>query len=740
MEATNSPAAEAAIAYAARGWVVIPVRGKVPQGGAGWPSLATRDPGEAAVLFEDVPHDGVGVVLGKRSGIIDLECDSPEAERELQALFGGNVPHTPTFQSTRGLHRLFRWTDALPESELAKAKFEVGAIEVRVGGGDKAAQTVFPPSGGRAWILSPDECEPAELPSAVLVKIATRVAEAKRRAPAPTNYVPHEHHGDESLDVGRWLARRGVEVLATDATGDVRRWFIRCPRIEAHTTPDAVKDCCVTQDAHGKLGGHCFHSSCGMRDWQALSEAIGRPVYEDYHGERPPVLDAACEAILRAGLNGGTQTVEACEASEDEPEEDIDSGTGGVTFPMECLEPQGLLAEVMQFNLRTALYPQPELALAGAIALVGVVTGRKVTDSWGTRTNVYTLGLGLSGAGKEHARKVNKDLLLRSGCEKQIGSERVGSHAGIVTTIHETPASLMQLDEMGRLLETMKDPRKSPHLYNCITVLMQLYSSSSSVWKSDAYADAKKVKTVDQPHLCIYGTATPESFWHSLSTDNIAEGLIGRLLVFEGRGYEVDLQEPAEFAAPDDLLEALRWWNDFRPGGNLASEHPTPKKIPHTPEALERLNGHIKAINERRKGEHHLRAAVWSRSGEKVAKLALIHACSRARCMPETIRFEDVDWAVKLGNYLTRRLLVGCGEHVSENDVEARAKRVLRLIPVSGMQATTLCRRTQWLRSRERDEILRDLVGAGLVIQETQRRNSRPVTVFKRCQRKRIAD
>jgi hypothetical protein len=269
---------------------------------------------------------------------------------------------------------------------------------------------------------------------------------------------------------------------------------------------------------------------------------------------------------------------------------------------------------------------------------------------------------------------------------------------------------------------------------------MQLYPSSSSVWKSDAYADAKKVKTVDQPHLCIYGTATPESFWHSLSTDNIAEGLIGRLLVFEGRGYEVDLQEPAEFAAPDDLLEALRWWSDFRPGGNLAGEHPTPKRIPHTPEALERLNGHIKAINERRKGEHHLRAAVWSRSGEKVAKLALIHACSRARCMPETIKFEDVDWAVKLGNYLTRRLLVGCGEHVSENDVEARAKRVLRLIPVSGMQATTLCRRTQWLRSRERDEILRDLVGAGLVTQETQHRKSRPVTVFKRCQRKRIVN
>jgi hypothetical protein len=734
MEATNTPAGEAAIAYASLGWCVIPVMGKVPQGGAGWPKLATRDPGEAAVLFEDWPHDGVGVVLGQRSGVIDLECDSPEAEQQLQELFGGEIPHTPTFRSTRGLHRLFRWTDALPPSELEKAKFNLGAIEFRAGGGDKAAQTVFPPSGGRTWLVSPDDEQPAEIPATVLVKIATRVAESKKRAPAPTNYVPHEHHGDESLDVGRWLARRGVEVLATDATGDVRRWFIRCPRLEAHTTADGVKDCCVTQDQHGKLGGHCFHASCGMSDWQALSEAIGRPTYEDYHGERPPILEGAVEAILAAGIAAKSEQSEG----EDEEIEEETSGEfeTGVTFPSECLSPSGLLGEIMAFNLRTALYPQPELALAGAIALVGVVTGRKVTDSWGTRTNVYTLGLGLSGAGKEHARKINKDLLLRSGGEKQIGSERVGSHAGIVTTIHDTPASLMQLDEMGRLLETMKDPRKSPHLYNCITVLMQLYSSSSSVWKSDAYADAKKVKTVDQPHLCIYGTATPDSFWHSLSTDNIAEGLIGRLLVFEGRGYEVDLQEPGEFEAPADLLEALRWWNDFRPGGNLSAEHPAPKKVPHTPEAMERLNGHIRSINERRKGEHHLRAAVWSRSGEKVAKLALIHACSRARCLPETITFADVDWAVRLGNYLTRRLLVGCGEHVSENDVEARAKRVLRLIPDEGISSRNLSRRTQWLRSRERDEILRDLVGAGLVVQELRDGNRRPTTFFKRCRRR----
>ena len=296
----------------------------------------------------------------------------------------------------------------------------------------------------------------------------------------------------------------------------------------------------------------------------------------------------------------------------------------------------------------------------------------------------------------------------------------------------------MQLDEMGRLLETMKDPRKAPHLFNCITVLMQLYSSSGTIWKADAYADAKKVKTIDQPHLCIYGTATPDSFWHSLSTDNIAEGLIGRLLVFEGRGYEVEMQSPSSDPPPQTVIDAVKWWQEYRPGGgNLSSEHPQPKKVPHTPEADDRFLSHIKAINARRIKEHPLRAAVWSRSGEKVAKLALIHACSRSRCLPETITREDVDWGIRLGNWLTRRLLAGCANHVSENETEAKSKRILNMIPENGISLESLGRKTQWLRSRERQEILSDLERSRLIVFESIPTDKRPKTVVKKFKKNR---
>lgn len=731
----SNPIAAAAFAYAQRGWAVIPVIGKVPQGGKGWPDKATKDPGEAECLFDEYSDcDGVGVVLGARSGIIDIECDNEAAEVMLGELFSGDLPPTPTFQSTRGLHRIFAWTEELPESERHKSKFMVGNLEIRSGGGDKAAQTVFPPSNGRDWILNSEHLPPAQIPAAVLERMREHIAAAKKpRKPAaePVEFPTSDSSGDERLDVTRWLARHAVEVLRYETQGNTGLWFIRCPGIDKHTTPDGVRDCIVTQEVNtGKLGGHCFHASCGMSDWQSLSEAIGRPTYQDYHGAPEPILEEAVAAIMATASPAAIQQ----EVDEETKRDERSDAAEQVKFPENLLNVGGILKGVVDYTLQTSMYRQPELALASAIALLGSTFGRKVTDRFGTRTNVYVLGLGESGVGKERARQVSKELLLRSGADKTMGSERIGSHAGIVSAIFDSPVCLMQLDEFGRLLETMRDPRRSPHLYNCITVLMQLYTSANSYWKADAYADSKKVKQIDQPHLCLYGTATPASFWNSLTTDNISEGLVGRLMVFPGRGYaEVDMRMPDLVQAPADVVDALRWWSDYHPGGNLSQEHPVPVRVEHSEESLSRFVQHISAIAERRKQEHPLRAALWSRSGEKVAKLALIHACSRSVSVPSHIELEDIEWAIAMSNWLTRYLLRGCAEFVSESMTEGVNKKVLREIPFHGIDGNSLARATQFLTGKQRRDIVNDLVDGGYIqLDVLPSTGGRPKQVYKR--------
>lgn len=382
-------------------------------------------------------------------------------------------------------------------------------------------------------------------------------------------------------------------------------------------------------------------------------------------------------------------------------------------FPREAIPSNGIIGQIVEYNLRTAMYPQPELALSGALALMSVIIGRKVETEHGTRSNLYILGLGESGSGKEHARKINKDLLQAAGADSMLGPERIGSSAGLTVAVQERLAALFQIDEIGHLLATMKNPGKAAHLYNIGTVLMQMYSSADTLWKGDAYADSKRTPEIDQPHAVVYGTCTPDGFWQSLTSDNVSNGLLGRMLVFEAPGY-VGMRYPEPKEIPSHLLESIAWWVSFFPGG-IDKSKSRPVKVIHTTEAMDRYRDHLAGIAKRRQKEGKDQASVWSRTGEKTAKLALIFACSRQQYSPSIrIELDDVERSIKISNWLTRRMLRQAYDYVSANYVEENSKRLLRLI-VDKMCMTELCRKTRWLKSRERFEILSDLQDQQLI-------------------------
>jgi hypothetical protein len=114
----------------------------------------------------------IAIVLNQ-SDMIDAECDSEEAETNLRAMFGGKIPKTPTWQSKRGKHRLFRRPPDLPQ----KATLKLEGVEFRIGNG-KGALSIVPPSvhpeGHQyRWLpgLSVHDVEPAELPATIVEKL-----------------------------------------------------------------------------------------------------------------------------------------------------------------------------------------------------------------------------------------------------------------------------------------------------------------------------------------------------------------------------------------------------------------------------------------------------------------------------------------------------------------------------------------------------------------------------------------
>ena len=144
--------------------------GKHPSGGTAWHLSATNDEDEVLSWFDQSRPVNVGLLLGPKSGVIDVELDGDDAKAAWAELDLGEI-WTPTYQAGRGPHRLFRWREDLPATAVRK----VMGIEVRIGNGGKAAQSVIPPSTHHTgvtyqWVpgMSPDDVELQPLPERLL--------------------------------------------------------------------------------------------------------------------------------------------------------------------------------------------------------------------------------------------------------------------------------------------------------------------------------------------------------------------------------------------------------------------------------------------------------------------------------------------------------------------------------------------------------------------------------------------
>jgi len=386
--------------------------------------------------------------------------------------------------------------------------------------------------------------------------------------------------------------------------------------------------------------------------------------------------------------------------------------------PDELLHVPGFIAQVMDYTLRTAPYPDTVLAFCGAVSLQGLLAGRKVRDEANNRTSMYLLGLANSGVGKDHPRKVNQRVLLYCGLAENF-AETFASGEGIEDRMLVQPAMLFQTDEMDGLITAIARG-KEIRFDGIMNVLLKMYSSANGIYAMRIKAGKNANRgVIHQPCLCIFGTAIPKNFYESLSGKMLDNGFFARMLILE-TGRRSAGQDPALDDLPDSIVAVARHWADYRPGtGNLENCHPAPAVVPYTTEAKAILSD-LRAHADRQYTDCEARGdtigmAMWARANEKARRLALIYACSANHQAPSVDEPAAV-WAARLVSHQTRRMLHMAFEHASENEFDGKRKRVLREIrnaPGGRMTKTALCRRLRAIPSRERDEIILSLLEAG---------------------------
>jgi len=713
---------DAARWYLARGYAPIPVP-------AGSKAPVIKGWSELRLAEADLPQHfngtgNIGVLLGEPSGwLVDVDLDCEEAV----ALAPQFLPPTGSTSGRPGKPSS-HWWYICEGSKTRKHQDPVSKkmiVELRSTG----AQTVVGPSvhpSGESY--DPLEGEPAVVGADTLGAAVAALAEAVRK----------QRHGDAPPERAAAAPSASRPAPAPDAV--LRRaeaYLDRIPPAISGSGGHSQTYAAATAMVHGfgldpetafGLLLNRFNPRC-QPPWSEkelrhkVSDAVSRP-HDRPHGwlrdaEKPEDL---------GGVDLSGFDPERRRAAGERPRSERPPDPG--PFPEHLLRVPGFVELVVAHNLATATRPQPVLALAAAICLQAVLAARKVRDERGNRTNVYCVGVAPSGAGKDNARKVNKNVLFAADMVEHEGNEDLASDAGLVTAVEAEPAILFQIDEFGRFLRTIGDPKKAPHLFNVLTALMKLYSSADTVFRGKAYADKKRNKVVDQPCVSVYGTTVPEHFFESLTADSLSDGFIARLLVFESADTPAR-QRARATGVPDAIKQAAEWWGSFKPGGNLAPEHPQPIVIESTAGAGAVFDALAGIVDSELAKPDEAGRSLWARAEEKACRLALIYACS-VNAQKPVIDENAARWACELSEYLTRRMLYIAHEWVADGVFDARQKRVVRVVRKAGgrISRSELCRKTQWLTQRERQEVIDNLVETQQLRQEEEASTTRPKVVY----------
>jgi len=452
---------------------------------------------------------------------------------------------------------------------------------------------------------------------------------------------------------------------------------------------------------------------------------------------RPPMEAAEVETIAGSAARYEPDAIASAVAvgGDYDDGEPVTSGPADPgPFPPHLLKVPGFIGEVMAHNLACAIRPQPVMALAGALSLLGTLTGRKIRDDLNSRTNGYFVVVADSGAGKDFSRKINRQILYAAGLDGFEGPEELTSDAAIIAALEKSPACLIQYDEFGRLLAGSGDARRNPMTYGIISTLLKLHSSADVVFKAKGYADASKNKVIDQPHLVLHASTVPGSFYGSLTAENILDGFLPRLFIFEAPEMPARQFQPL-VDAPASIIEAAQWWGRYEPiKGNMASIHPQPRIVTATPEAKAIfLELAARVDGEMQTGSQEARA-IWARVEERAARLALLYAASEDR-ENSLISSDAAKWGTELAVYQCQRLLYLATLWLSEGAFDARQKRVLRLVEQAGGEISRrdLTKQLHFLTVRERAEAIDNLKATGRLIEETAKGSGagRPAVVYR---------
>lgn len=413
----------------------------------------------------------------------------------------------------------------------------------------------------------------------------------------------------------------------------------------------------------------------------------------------------------------------------------------------------GVVGDIAEWINASAIKPQPVLALGASIAAFSAILGRKVRTETDLRSNLYVLGVGETGCGKERARQAIGALFDELGIGKQLG-DSFASDSAVEAAMSQSPTRLYLIDEMGYFMGTMRDEQAPAHVKSIVPVLLRMYSSSDGVYRKRTYATVPQARNkkddkdgeikdaIDQPSLSLYGTTVPGNFYANITKAHLSNGLVSRLLVFESTDPDPEIRwtDLDKRKVPEKLRKDCEAWakasTNAYPEGDLASLYCRPLVVKATIEARDIFDG-LEATMRRRRAEERDAGrdqGPFTRVAATAAKMALIRACGVNPEHPE-ITEADAEWGCGMAWGLTESFMARVGDAAPENKAEEALQKVLAVVSKRKSVSRGALLRSTKMYSDALDKVVKTLIESGEITMDIEKAtNGKVKTTYSKKQ------
>jgi hypothetical protein len=413
------------------------------------------------------------------------------------------------------------------------------------------------------------------------------------------------------------------------------------------------------------------------------------------------------------------------------------------SFPEHLLNVPGFVNELTQYINSVAHNDQPVYSFAAALAMQALLCAQNVKDPTGIRSNIYIIVAGRSSSGKDKGREVIKKIFtqLQNTTEYKQGFyepfkfffEGAASYPALTNWLSANHGALLWLwDEMGQELPALMSDKTS-FLSGIISTIMKLYTSADSVYIPHIKASQNDTRPpIQQPNLVIYGTSENETLFNTFAVKSLTDGLIGRLMIFEGKDKAKRKKQKEQLPIPKNILDTAHWWFKKR-AAVINQEIPNPDIVPVTEKAESIFDQFYAVFDQIQHENNNIKDALWGRAIQQARQFALIYACSTS--MEEPVIDENAaGWAYELITHLIKRKLHIANRHVADSEFDKQQKEVLRYIEdcKGKCTLTMLYRKFRKLKKRERDDIIENLITTLAIRTTTIREDSKRqnITVY----------